>query len=119
MTLAPLLVRGRGAQAAITKSVLHIEDSDNAADGLVTVLDRPRHGRLARLRGGGALDRFKLEELSREQIRYVHDGSEGAGDAVVLQVNDGYSYMNVLLQVHIDPKVRFRFSGALPSVSRR
>lgn len=103
--LAPLPVHSRGAQAAITKSVLQIEDPDNAADGLVMVLEPPRHGRLTRLHSGRALGRFKLEELSREQIQYVHDGSEGAEDATVLQINDGHSFRNVLLQVHINQKV--------------
>ncbi|KAM8885583.1 extracellular matrix organizing protein FRAS1 isoform 1-T2 [Spinachia spinachia] len=102
--LAPLQVDGRGAVATLTKSVLRVDDPDNPADVLVMVLEPPRHGRLSRLHGDRALGRFKLEELSREQIRYVHDGSEGAQDAAVLQVNDGHSYRNVLLQVHIGQK---------------
>lgn len=105
MALAPLPVQGRGARATITKSVLQIEDPDNAADVLVLVLEAPRHGRLARLHGSTALGRFKLTELSREQVQYVHDGSGGAEDAVLLQVNDGHSYRNVLLQVLIHQKV--------------
>lgn len=106
MALAPLPVHGRGAQATITKSILQIEDPDNPADNLVMVLEPPQHGRLTRLQSDRALSRFKLEELSREQIQYSHDGSQGAEDTVVLQVNDGHSYRNVLLQVHINQKVR-------------
>ncbi|XP_037832589.1 extracellular matrix protein FRAS1 isoform X2 [Kryptolebias marmoratus] len=101
VTLAPLTVEARGAAATITKSVLHVDDPDNPADVLVMVLEPPRHGRLARLHGDGALSRFKLEELSREQVRYVHDGSAAAEDGAVLQVNDGHSFQNVLLQVQI------------------
>ncbi|XP_056274598.1 extracellular matrix protein FRAS1 [Pseudoliparis swirei] len=101
VALAPLIVGGRGATASITRSVLHVDDPDNPADVLLVVLEPPRHGRLTRLHGDRALGRFKLEELRREQIRYVHDGSEGAEDGAVLQVNDGHSYRNVLLQVHI------------------
>uniref|UniRef100_UPI001ED83835 extracellular matrix protein FRAS1 n=1 Tax=Scatophagus argus TaxID=75038 RepID=UPI001ED83835 len=104
VTLAPLHVRGRGALATITKSVLQVDDPDNPADVLVMVLEPPRHGRLTRLHGDRALSRFKLEELSREQIQYIHDGSEGTEDGLVLQVNDGHSYRNVLLQVHISQK---------------
>uniref|UniRef100_A0A4W6CQ63 Fraser extracellular matrix complex subunit 1 n=1 Tax=Lates calcarifer TaxID=8187 RepID=A0A4W6CQ63_LATCA len=104
MTLTPLPVEGRGAVAPITKSVLQVDDSDNPADVLVMVLEPPRHGRLTRLHGDRALSRFKLEELSREQIQYVHDGSEGSEDGAVLQVNDGHSYRNVLLRVHINQK---------------
>ncbi|CAK6982947.1 LOW QUALITY PROTEIN: extracellular matrix protein FRAS1, partial [Scomber scombrus] len=106
LTLSPLPVEGRGALATVTKSVLQVSDPDNPADVLVMVLEPPRHGRLTRLHGDRALSRFKLEELSREQIQYVHDGSEGTEDGVVLQINDGHSYQNILLQVHINQKVR-------------
>lgn len=105
MTLAPLPVEGRGALATITKSVLQVDDPDNPADVLVMVLEPPRHGRLTRLHGDRALSRFKLEELSREQIQYIHDGSEETEDGTVLQVNDGHSYRNILLRVHINQKV--------------
>lgn len=105
VTLTPLQVEGRGALATITKSVLQVDDPDNPADVLVMVLEPPRHGRLTRLQGDRAVSRFKLEELSREQIQYLHDGLEGTEDGVVLQVNDGHSYRNILLQVHINQKV--------------
>lgn len=104
MALAPLPVQGRGDQVTITKSILQIEDPDNPADILVMVLEPPRHGRLTRLHSDRALTRFKLEELSREQIQYIHDGT-GTEDTAVLQVNDGHSYRNILLQVHINQKV--------------
>ncbi|XP_069025425.1 extracellular matrix organizing protein FRAS1 isoform X2 [Embiotoca jacksoni] len=104
VTLAPLAVEGRGSLATVTKSVLQIDDPDNPADVLVMVLEPPRHGRLTRLHGDRALSRFKLEELSREQIQYIHDNSEGAEDAVVLQVNDGHNYRNILLRVQISQK---------------
>ncbi|XP_028271090.1 extracellular matrix organizing protein FRAS1 isoform X7 [Parambassis ranga] len=104
VTLAPLPVEGRGGLATITKSVLQVDDPDNPADVLVMVLEPPRHGRLTRLHGDRALSRFKLEELSREQIQYIHDGSEEVEDGVVLQVNDGHTYSNVLLRVQIQQK---------------
>lgn len=107
VTLTPLSVEGRGSQATITKSVLHVDDPDNPADVLFMVVAPPRHGRLTRLHGDRALTRFKLEDLSRERLQYVHDGSEGAEDWVVLQVNDGHSYTNILLQVQIIQKVRY------------
>lgn len=105
MTLSPLLLEGRAVPATITKSVLLVDDPDNPSDVLVMVLDPPRHGRLTRLHGDRMLSRFKLEELSQEQIQYVHDGSEGTQDSLVLQVNDGHSYQNILLQVDIHQKV--------------
>ncbi|KAF3695352.1 Extracellular matrix protein FRAS1 Precursor [Channa argus] len=104
VTLSTLPVDGRGAVATITKSVLQVDDPDNPADVLVMVLEPPRHGRLTRLHGDWTLSRFKLEELSREQIQYVHDGSEGTEDKAVLQVNDGHSYRNILFQIHISQK---------------
>ncbi|XP_041854892.1 extracellular matrix protein FRAS1 [Melanotaenia boesemani] len=104
VTLAPLPVEGRGSLATITKSTLNVDDPDNPADVLVMVLEPPRHGRLTRLHGDRALSRFKLEELSREQIQYMHDGSEEVEDRVVLQVNDGHSYQNILLQIRITQK---------------
>ncbi|TMS03411.1 Extracellular matrix protein FRAS1 [Larimichthys crocea] len=114
VTLAPLPVEGRGALATITKLVLQVDDPDNPADVLVMILEPPRHGRLTRLHSDRALSRFKLEELSREQIQYIHDGSEGTEDGVVLQINDGHSYKNVLLQVHINQKAAD--SPHMPSV---
>lgn len=105
VTLSPLPVEGRGTVATITKSVLQVNDPDNPADVLVMVLEPPRHGRLTRLHGDRVLSRFKLEELSREQIQYIHGGSEAMEDGAVLQVNDGHSYQNILLQVHINQKV--------------
>uniref|UniRef100_A0A3Q2DG67 Fraser extracellular matrix complex subunit 1 n=1 Tax=Cyprinodon variegatus TaxID=28743 RepID=A0A3Q2DG67_CYPVA len=101
VTLASLTLDGRGSPATITKSVLQVDDPDNPADVLVIVLEPPRHGRLTRLHGDRALGRFKLEELAREQIQYVHDGSAVLEDSAVLQVNDGHSYRNILLQVRI------------------
>ncbi|TKS77877.1 Extracellular matrix protein FRAS1 [Collichthys lucidus] len=114
VTLAPLPVEGRGALATITKLVLQVDDPDNPADVLVMILEPPRHGRLTRLHSDRALSRFKLEELSREQIQYIHDGSEGTEDGVVLQINDGHSYKNILLQVHINQKAAD--SPHMPSV---
>ncbi|XP_071779938.2 extracellular matrix organizing protein FRAS1 [Centroberyx gerrardi] len=104
VALAPLQVEGPGAAATVTKSVLQVDDPDNPADVLVMVLEPPRRGRLTRLHGDRALGQFKLEELSREQVQYVHDGSQGGEDGAVLQVNDGHSYRNVLLQVRIAQK---------------
>lgn len=105
MSLSPLLVEGRGGLATISKSVLRVEDPDNPADVLAMVLEPPQHGRLTRLHGDRVLSRFKLEELSQEQIQYIHDGSDGTEDNMVLQVNDGHSYRNILLQVRISQKV--------------
>ncbi|XP_028297024.1 extracellular matrix protein FRAS1-like, partial [Gouania willdenowi] len=101
LTLAPLLVENIGGSTTITKSVLNIEDQDNPSEVLILVFEEPQHGRLTRLHSERVVTQFKLEELIREQIQYVHDGSKRTQDRMVLQVNDGYNYQNVLLQVHI------------------
>ncbi|KAM9823010.1 extracellular matrix organizing protein FRAS1 [Syngnathus typhle] len=104
LVLAPLRVRGPGEASTITKSTLLVEDPDNPADVLLLLLEAPRHGRLTRVHGERSLSRFKLEELAGERVQYVHDGSPETRDHLVLQVNDGHSYQNVLLQVHIGHK---------------
>ncbi|XP_034027090.1 extracellular matrix protein FRAS1 [Thalassophryne amazonica] len=106
LTLTPLHVEDRGTLATITKSVLQVDDPDNPADVLIMVLEPPLHGRLTHLYGDRPLSRFKLEDLSQEQIQYIHNGSEDTEDTFVLQVNDGHSYQNILLQVHINQKAR-------------
>ncbi|KAK7933746.1 hypothetical protein WMY93_004642 [Mugilogobius chulae] len=104
LTLSPLVVEGPGATVPLQKSILHVEDPDNAADVLVMVLEPPQHGRLTRLHSDRALNRFKLDELSQQQVQYVHDGSDSAHDKTVLQINDGHNYRNVLLRIHIHQK---------------
>ncbi|XP_029574000.1 extracellular matrix organizing protein FRAS1 [Salmo trutta] len=104
LTLNPLLVDG-GKTSVISKTVLQIDDPDNPQDVLVMVLDPPQHGRLTRLHGDRVLNQFKMEELSREQVQYLHDGSLGKQDRMLLQVNDGHSYQNILLQINITQKL--------------
>ncbi|KAJ0067384.1 hypothetical protein NL108_003229, partial [Boleophthalmus pectinirostris] len=104
LTLSPLAVEGPGAAASLSRSVLHVEDPDNAADVLVMVLEPPQHGRLTRLHADRALNRFKLDELWRRQVQYLHDGSDSAHDSAVLQINDGHNYKNVLLRIDIHQK---------------
>lgn len=109
MSLSPLLVEHPGSSSVIRKSVLQVDDPDNPADVLIMVVEPPRHGTLTRLQGNRPLGRFKLDELSREQIQYVHDGSQETQDQMVLQVNDGHSYKNILLEIHITQKVGLKF----------
>lgn len=71
------------------------------------ILDPPRHGRLTRVHADGQVTQFKLEELVREQLQYIHDGSSEDQDRLLLQVNDGHSYQNVLLHISIAQKVRY------------
>ncbi|XP_051540724.1 extracellular matrix organizing protein FRAS1-like [Myxocyprinus asiaticus] len=100
-----LLNMNPGETAVISRSILYINDPDNPQDVFITVLDPPQHGHLTRVHGDVPVTHFKLEELDREQLQYVHDGSEGEQDRLLLQVNDGHSYQNVLFSISIAQKV--------------
>ena len=116
LSLAPLLLDAPGATATITKAVLHLEDPDNAAEVLLVVLEPPQHGRIALLHGNGELGRFNLEQLSRGQVVYLHDGSPGHTDLFMLQVNDQHNYLNLPIQVLISHTVGPGPSTCRPSI---
>ncbi|KAL4617481.1 extracellular matrix protein FRAS1-like [Arapaima gigas] len=96
----PLMVN-RGEAAVITQLVLQIQDNDNPEDVTVLVLDPPRHGRLTHLRENQTLRHFKLLELGQGQLCYVHDGSDTSQDQMLLLVNDGNSYLNLLFSISV------------------
>ncbi|XP_073695623.1 extracellular matrix organizing protein FRAS1 [Garra rufa] len=93
-----------GETAIISRSILHISDLDNPQDVFITVLDPPQHGHLTHVHGDAQVTHFKLEDLDREQLQYVHDHS-GDQDILLLQVNDGHSYQNILFHISIAQKV--------------
>ncbi|KTF97312.1 hypothetical protein cypCar_00002394 [Cyprinus carpio] len=98
------LVRQPSSQSS-SRSILHISDLDNPQDIFITVLDPPEHGHLKHKHGDVQVTHFKLEDLEREQLQYVHDSSEGDQDRLLLQVNDGHSYQNILFHISIAQKV--------------
>ncbi|XP_066488376.1 extracellular matrix organizing protein FRAS1 [Tiliqua scincoides] len=100
------LFLGRGEAGAITNLVLDIRDSDNPQDVAVTVLDPPRHGRVAKLpeKTPSAMLVFHLDDLLRGLVHYIHDGSSNLEDTVVLQASDGYHFQNILFHIKIAPK---------------
>uniref|UniRef100_A0AAY4BT87 VWFC domain-containing protein n=1 Tax=Denticeps clupeoides TaxID=299321 RepID=A0AAY4BT87_9TELE len=100
----PLLVDA-GQSVVISRATLHVDDPDNPQDVLLMVLEPPRHGQLTRLHSDRPLTQFKLEELWREQVQYTHDGSQAASDSLLLQINDGHSYQNLLYHIHINQKI--------------
>lgn len=101
-----ILYINTGETAVISRSILHISDLDNPQDVFITVLDPPQHGHLTHVHGDVQVTNFKLEDLDLEQLQYVHDGSEGVQDRLLLQVNDGHSYQNILFHISIAQKVR-------------
>uniref|UniRef100_A0A8C1C520 Fraser extracellular matrix complex subunit 1 n=1 Tax=Cyprinus carpio carpio TaxID=630221 RepID=A0A8C1C520_CYPCA len=100
-----ILYINSGETAVISRSILHISDLDNPQDIFITVLDPPEHGHLKHKHGDVQVTHFKLEDLEREQLQYVHDSSEGDQDRLLLQVNDGHSYQNILFHISIAQKV--------------
>ncbi|XP_042580368.1 extracellular matrix organizing protein FRAS1-like [Cyprinus carpio] len=100
-----ILYINSGETAVISRSILHISDLDNPQDVFITVLDPPQHGHLTHVHGEVQVTHFKLEDLDGEQLQYVHDGSEGDRDRLLLQVNDGHSYQNILFHISIAQKV--------------
>lgn len=103
-----ILYINSGETAVISRSILHISDLDNPQDVFITVLDPPQHGHLTHVHGDVQVTHFKLEDLDREQLQYVHDGSEGDQDRFLLQVNDGHNYQNILFYISIAQKVQTR-----------
>lgn len=101
-----LLVR-RGKIGTITELLLGVRDGDNPQDVVLMVLEPPRHGRLIRPPGGSAsaVHVFHLGDLANGLLRYAHDGSDTQDDAVLLQLNDGYHFQNILFHIKIVPKV--------------
>ena len=97
----------RGQRGTLTTQLLDIRDDDNPQDVVVEVLDPPLHGQLLQTLQSPAapIYQFRLDELSRGLLQYVHDGSDSTSDVVVLQANDGHSIQNILFHVKTVPKV--------------
>nr|CAI9707391.1 unnamed protein product [Rangifer tarandus platyrhynchus] len=111
-TQAPYVLRNevlhinRGERGTITTQLLDIRDDDNPQDVVVEVLDPPVHGQLLQtLQSSTApIYQFRLDELSRGLLQYLHDGSDSTSDITVLQANDGHSFQNILFHVRTVPK---------------
>uniref|UniRef100_A0A8C4U634 VWFC domain-containing protein n=1 Tax=Falco tinnunculus TaxID=100819 RepID=A0A8C4U634_FALTI len=100
------LLVGRGEIGTITERLLGVRDSDNPQDVVLMVLEPPRHGQLIRPPGdlASAVHMFHLDDLAGGLLRYAHDGSDTQDDAVLLQVNDGHHFQNILFHIKIAPK---------------
>ncbi|XP_012928771.1 extracellular matrix protein FRAS1 isoform X2 [Heterocephalus glaber] len=96
----------RGERGTITTQLLDIRDDDNPQDVVVEVLDPPHHGQLLQTHQSPAasISQFRLDELSRGLLLYVHDGSNSTADVTVFQASDGHSFRNILFHVTVGPK---------------
>jgi len=101
-----LLVR-RGEIGTITDLLLDVRDGDNPQDVMLMVLEPPRHGQLIKppRDSASSVYMFHLDDLAGGLLRYAHDGSDTQDDAILLQVNDGYHFQNILFHIKIAPKV--------------
>ncbi|XP_078258376.1 extracellular matrix organizing protein FRAS1 isoform X5 [Rhinoraja longicauda] len=99
-----VLLLSRGELGTISNLVLDIQDDDNPLDVVLRVLDPPKHGHLILLPADVKVQMFRLEDLKRGQLRYVHDGTSSLPDKVLLQINDGHNVLNVLLLINIIEK---------------
>lgn len=85
----------------------HISASDidtNEEDLVFTVENLPEHGRLQK--GGNNLvekDSFKMLDLRKKDMRYIHDGSEVTSDVFTLSVFDGANRISKVFDVTIVP----------------
>ncbi|XP_035245707.1 extracellular matrix protein FRAS1-like isoform X1 [Anguilla anguilla] len=102
----PLVVT-RGDAVVITQSELWIEDDDNPQDVVVRVLDPPQKGDLRHIHNKQLLRKFGLQELVREQLQYVHDGSSHTHDRALLLVSDGYGYQCLLFRINVMQKLDY------------
>ncbi|XP_065453534.1 extracellular matrix organizing protein FRAS1 isoform X1 [Chrysemys picta bellii] len=111
-TQAPYVLRNEvlfistGDVGSITNVLLDIRDNDNPQDVAVVVLDPPHHGQLVKAPGdtASAAQVFHLDDLANGLLRYAHDGSDSRDDTVLLQVNDGHHFQNILFHIKISPK---------------
>ncbi|XP_031463336.1 extracellular matrix protein FRAS1 [Phasianus colchicus] len=111
-TQAPFLLRNeallvrRGEIGTITDLLLDVRDGDNPQDVMLMVLEPPRHGQLIKppRDSASSIYMFHLDDLAGGLLHYAHDGSDTQDDAVLLQVNDGYHFQNILFHIKIAPK---------------
>lgn len=86
-------------KVTITKRYLDVKDDDNSpADISLGVAKSPKHGVL--LNAGRKMlpgDIFPLEEITRNNVVYSHDGSETLGEQIGFQINDGYHSVPIIL----------------------
>ncbi|NXU54362.1 FRAS1 protein, partial [Turnix velox] len=94
----------RGEAGILTELLLGVRDSDNPQDVVLMVLEPPHHGKLIKPPATSAIHVFHLHDLAGGLLCYAHDGSNSQDDAIVLQVNDGYHFQNILFHIKIAPK---------------
>ncbi|XP_052685461.1 FRAS1-related extracellular matrix protein 1-like isoform X2 [Crassostrea angulata] len=102
--VSKLLVE-EGGILGISNLQLTATDEDTLPEDLVFILDEtPSYGVVQK--GGIALTQkgeFKIDDLRRNDIRYVHDGAEVLVDSFTLTVSDGINRATKVVEVDIVP----------------
>ncbi|XP_053260348.1 extracellular matrix organizing protein FRAS1 [Podarcis raffonei] len=103
---APVLEVSQGGRATIGIQ-LTVSDVDTTPEDLLfEVVDPPHHGHLfkhsstfpSRLSAG---DTFTYEEVTRNALQYIHDGSSAAEDTMEISVTDGITTATAILKVEV------------------
>ncbi|KAF4802764.1 hypothetical protein TURU_022239 [Turdus rufiventris] len=103
---APFLEVSQGGRATIGIQ-LAVSDTDTAPEGLFFELVKPpHHGIVLKssadvqelMRAG---DTFTYEDVTRNALQYVHDGSAAAEDSMEISVTDGVTTVSTLLRVDV------------------
>ncbi|XP_053831515.1 extracellular matrix organizing protein FRAS1 [Vidua macroura] len=103
---APFLEVSQGGRATIGIQ-LAVSDTDTAPEGLFFELVKPpHHGIVLKysadvqelMRAG---DSFTYEDVTRNALQYVHDGSAAAEDSMEISVTDGVTTVTTVLRVDV------------------
>ncbi|KAM4706664.1 extracellular matrix organizing protein FRAS1 [Discoglossus pictus] len=101
---APFLEVTQGGRAPIGVQ-LTVSDTDTAPEDLFyELVEPPRHGLLIKAEDGmqqpmNAGDTFTYEDINRNTLHYVHDGSTTSEDSMEIAVTDGITTTTTLLRV--------------------
>ncbi|XP_042325028.1 extracellular matrix organizing protein FRAS1 [Sceloporus undulatus] len=105
---APVLEVSQGGRATIGIQ-LTIGDVDTVPEDLFfEVVEPPHHGALLKHSSGfpnhlSTGDTFTYEEVTRNVLQYIHDGSSTAEDTMEISVSDGVTTATAMLKVEVTP----------------
>ncbi|XP_064005810.1 extracellular matrix organizing protein FRAS1 [Pogoniulus pusillus] len=103
---APFLEVSQGGKATIGVQ-LAVSDTDTAPEGLFFELVKPPHHGLVLKYSTGvqelmtAGDTFTYEDVTRNALQYLHDGSTAAEDSMEISVTDGVTTVTTVLRVEV------------------